>query len=43
MTRGRSSPQSVRLTVVAWTRIKTSPAAGTGFDTSSISMTSGEP
>jgi hypothetical protein len=40
---GRSSPQSVRLTVAAWTRISISPAVGAGFGVSRILTTSGDP
>ena len=41
--RGSRKPQSVRLTVVAWTRTSTSPAAGSGTGTSSTRSTSGGP
>src|SRR5918995_135120 len=37
------SPQSVRVTVVAWTLMRTSSAPGTGDSTSSSRSTSGEP
>ena len=43
MTPGSSAPQSVRLTVVACTRTKISPAAGVGFGTSRIFTTSRGP
>ena len=36
-------PQSVRFTVVAWTRTSTSPSPGTGEGTSTIRTTSGGP
>lgn len=40
---GRRMPHSVRLTVVAWTLIRTSPALGCGFGRCRISRTSGDP